>query len=191
MQNNDYSNIKIFVTNGVGRSGKDTFAQFIDELIEEQTERRQGFNKLSSVDVAKDLAEHHGVDRNDKSDKARKFHSDLLRALEAYDNSPLQSVVDEIEDLYQYEQQRYFAVDIREPYRIDKFKAMCMTQLPNAKVRTVYIDRPSVAEIKSNEGDASTYEPYDYDYTCYNEKDLDTWKKTARDFAEYFVLGKV
>ena len=63
---------KIFITNGMARCGKDTFAKFLNELIPTM--------KYSSIDKVKDIAYLCGWDGG-KTERDRKFLSDLKKVI--------------------------------------------------------------------------------------------------------------
>ena len=52
---------KVFITNGSGGNGKDTFAEFLDEYI--------SVFKYSSIDLVKEMYENIGINRDSKDEK--------------------------------------------------------------------------------------------------------------------------
>lgn len=175
--------VKVFIINGMGTSGKDEFAKAVNNEMEKQGEF---FRKHSSVDWPKKVCEFAGWN-GAKEEKDRKFISDVNLALEAWDNSPLQTTLDKITHEWLEYEFAYFFVDIREPYRIEKFKNMCK-QL-NYQVFTVFIRRPGIPQITSNIADASTLKSYDYDYYLDNDGTLEDWQEKSAKFAREIILG--
>lgn len=190
--------VKVFIINGMGTAGKDEFAKAVNVAMMKATgfpdnEKHSYLIKLSSVDYPKQVCKYCGW-YGGKTEKDRKFISDINLALEEWNNSPLQTVLDKIEfsinntkDREDCEQAKYFFVDIREPYRIDKFKNMCK-QL-NYQVFTVFIRRPGIPQITSNVADAFTLKPYDYDYYLDNDGTLEEWYEKSAKFAKEIILG--
>lgn len=190
--------VKVYIINGMGTAGKTTFAKFVNQSLMKLT----GFPEnpmysylisLSSVDYPKKVCQYCGW-YGTKTEKDRKFISDINLALETWNNSPLQTTldkikysIDETKDKEYCEQAKYFFVDIREPYRIEKFKNMCK-QL-NYQVFTVFIRRPGIPQITSNIADASTLKPYDYDYYLDNDGTLEDWQEKSAKFAREIILG--
>lgn len=170
--------VKIYIVNGMGTSGKTSFENFIHQTIFETI-------NISSIDYAKEMCKLIGWDGN-KDEKGRKFLSDVNLALEDYNNSPFQSVLNNIE-YWKKQDYKYFFVDIREPQRIDKFKKMCKEY--NYQVFTVFIRRPGIPQITSNVADASTLKPYDYDYYLDNDGTLEEWYEKSAKFAREIILG--
>ena len=70
---------KIYITSGVGRSGKDTFYEFISKYIPTY--------KYSIVDLSKQAAKVLGWDGG-KTEKDRRFLSDIMDLSTDYNNAP-------------------------------------------------------------------------------------------------------
>lgn len=174
--------VKIYITNGMSGCGKDTFAGFINKYL---TSHKEFFRKLSCVDSVKEACLKIGWDGK-RDEKGRKLISDVNLALEAYNNSPLKSVLDKIEHEYKEYGYIYYFVDIREPYRIDKFKEMCEEK--GYKVKTIFISRKDNKPILSNAGDVATLEPCDYDYYIENNETLKELEVKAIDFVDKHML---
>ena len=74
---------KIYITSGVGRSGKDTFCEFISKYIPTY--------KYSIVDLPKEAAKVLGWDGG-KTEKDRKFLSDIMDLSTDYNDAPFKDV---------------------------------------------------------------------------------------------------
>ena len=182
----DHSKVKIYIINGMGRAGKDTFAQYVNEAIVQLTNHERSVFKLSTIDWPKEVCKFAGWDGYSKSDKDRKFMSDINLALEAWDDSPLCRTLDRIIGNFEVLEHGFFFVDLREPYRIERFKKMCQGE--GFQVFTVFITRPDIDTITSNAGDASTLEPYDYDFYIENNGTLYDFQQKAHEFAQKVIL---
>lgn len=164
---------RIFIVNGMARSGKDTFAKFLDEFVP--------VFKYSSIDKVKHIAAQCGW-TGGKTEKDRKFLSDLKMLTTEYSDM---SFVDisimvarfSVDDCYSV-----MLIDIREPEEIEKAK-----RILNAE--TIFIDNPRVEQITSNFGDAHVGE-YQYDYVLYNSGTLEDFREVAKWFAEDIILNK-
>ena len=79
-------NKQIFITNGMARCGKDTFATILNEIVPTL--------KYSSIDKVKEIAKLCGWDGISKDEKDRKFLSDLKLLTTNYSNMPFKSIQD-------------------------------------------------------------------------------------------------
>ena len=144
--------MKVVITNGVARSGKDTVARMLSE--------RMKVIKLSSIDGVKDLAREIGWDGT-KDERNRKFLSDLKMLLSEYNDYPFEYLKQKVSEC---PEDATVLVDIREPEEIakavDYFNAI-----------TILVRRDSVKQVTSNFGDAHVYE-YAYQYCINNNGTL-------------------
>lgn len=163
---------RIFITNGVGGCGKDTFAGFLDEIY-------QGVFKYSSIDRVKHIAYECGW-LGAKSEKDRKFLSDLKVLLTDYSDLPFEDVTRRVEEFMSNDSYRVMLIDIREPDEIERAKIAFDAE-------TILIVNDRVPNIDSNMADANVYD-YEYDYVLENNGTLDEFKETTRFFAENYIL---
>lgn len=163
----------IFITNGMARSGKDTFAEYINDFVPTL--------KYSSIDKVKDIAKQCGWDGT-KDEKSRKFLSDLKVLTSQFNDMPFQAIKTVVEQFKEDKEKRILLIDIREPTEIEKVKKTF-----NAK--TILIKRNSVKNITSNMADANVFN-YKYDYIIENNGTLDEFYWTVYKFVKD-VLKKV
>lgn len=114
--------MQVYIVNGFPGTGKSLFEDMVSEHM------GRCYCKLtSSIDCIKEIARECGWDGT-KSEKHRKFLSDLKALLVEWNNYPLQSVKRKISafecDLEYYGVSEGAAVfiDVREPAEIEKFK---------------------------------------------------------------------
>lgn len=162
----------IFITNGMGGSGKDTFAEILDDFIP--------VYKVSSIDVIKDLASSFGWDGG-KTEKDRKFLSDLKVLATEYSDLPFKSIFHEVRwfktsSSYHYVDGSVMLIDIREPDEIERAKVTFGAE-------TILIKNDRVPFISSNMADANVYN-YEYDYVIENNGTLEEFRETIKKFAE-------
>lgn len=159
-------NKQIFITNGMARSGKDTFAMFLDELVPTI--------KYSSIDEVKNIARRCGW-KGGKSEKDRKFLSDLKCLLSDYNDLPFKTLKTTV-DMFHINNFYYevLLIDIREPKEIERAKKEF-----NAK--TILISNDNVKKITSNEADAGVFD-YKYDYIIENNGTLEDFKMATKSF---------
>lgn len=156
----DLWNKKIFITNGSGASGKDTVATIIGKYFP--------IMKYSSIDGVKELAKNMGW-TGSKTERDRKFLSDLKKILIDYNDFPCKDVSDTIEDFLQdFCPKQICIIDIREPEEIDKIK----NKYKDCDIVTILVKSNRVNPIISNESDKYVNE-YNYDYIIENNGTLE------------------
>lgn len=162
----------IFVTNGMARSGKDTFAALMNEFVPTK--------KYSSIDYIKKIAKLCGWN-GQKNEKSRKFLSDLKVLTSQYNDLPFKMIQKQIDEFNKDEKYNVLLIDIREPEEIrklfNKYK----------DVKTILIKRNSVKTITSNMADAGVFD-YDYDFVIENNGTVDEFKSTVKRFAEENII---
>lgn len=161
---------RVFILNGCGGVGKDTFVDFVGEYVPTI--------HFSSVTKVKEIAKAIGWDGG-KTEKDRKLLSDLKLLCSEYNDMPLNSMREMVEEFKTSNGLALF-LDIREPDEIEIAK-----QAFNAE--TILVVRDSVDHISSNMADDNVYN-YTYDYIIDNNGSEEDLKETARTFA-YEVWG--
>lgn len=164
---------KIFVINGTGGSGKDTFVNFISKYA-------KVFN-TSSVDKVKEIASYCGWNGK-KEEKDRKFLSDLKALLTNYNDYPFHDIMKKIDYFYQSNDEIMF-IHIREPEEILK-----VVEASGAK--TILIKRKNLNNINSNTSDMNV-DNYNYDYYINNDSTLEDFEEKAKEFLENIKTKKL
>lgn len=162
---------KIIIINGTGGCGKDTFIQYVSAYIK--------VTNFSSVDIVKKIASYAGW-IGGKTEKDRKFLSDLKRLMTEYNDMPFKTIKEAIDEFNQANNlSEILFIHIREPEEIkrvvDSFNAL-----------TLLIKKPDIDIITSNYSDANI-ENYKYDFMIINTtlKNLDS---QAKRFVEQLQL---
>lgn len=164
---------KIFITNGSGGCGKDTFAKAISELIPTY--------KYSAIDAVKRCAKDVGWN-GEKSEKDRKFLSDLKELTSVYNDFSFKDISKIVEDFKNNKLDSIvLLIDIREPKDIQRAKE-------EFGAETILIRRNSVKPILSNMSDANV-ENYKYNYYIDNNGTLDDLERTAYEFVKEVIIG--
>lgn len=134
-------NKRIFITNGMACSGKDTFANMLNDIVPTM--------KISSIDYIKQVARHCGWD-GEKDEKSRKFLCDLKNLTTEYNDLAFRIITSRVLHFYEVDpRNEVLLIDIREPDEIRKF----CKEFPETK--TILITRKSVKNITSNVADDS------------------------------------
>ena len=163
---------KIFIINGSGGVGKDTFVELVSELVPTVN--------FSSVEKVKEIAKQIGWDGISKTEKDRKFLSDLKLLTSNYCDMPFRSMEEQVKEFKQDDTKQCLFLHIREPEEIRKaVKAF------NAE--TILVIRDSVKQITSNMADANVYR-YKYDYHVINNGTIEDFKKVAEHFVKEYVI---
>ena len=158
-------NKQVFIINGSGGCGKDTFVSLVADITYT--------TNFSSVDKIKEIARIAGWDGG-KTEKDRKFLSDLKLLCTDYNDLPLNSMKDKYEEFLN-DDSNFLFLHIREPEEIEKAKRIF-------DAKTILVKRDSVKHITSNMADANVFN-YDYDVVINNDEGIEE----LIDKAYYFV----
>lgn len=168
----------IFIINGSGGVGKDTFVELVSEYVNTMN--------YSSVDKVKHIAKMCGWNGK-KSEKDRKFLSDLKLLTSEYCNMPFEDMVEKINE-FNSSDCRFLFLHIREPEEIEKMKLFAQK---NNFVKTILITRDSVKKITTNMADKNVSN-YNYDITINNDGSIDDLKEQAISFAfDILIIGSM
>lgn len=168
----------LFVINGMARSGKDTFCNFVRDYSGHDT------FIISSVDDIKEKAKTMGWDGVSKTEIDRKFLSDLKDLCTWYNDSPYTYVKNQIMYFEATPKTEIMFIHIREPQEIEKIKATY------PYVKTILVTNKNVPIITSNSADAGVFD-YHYDYYIKNDGTLEDLKNNALSFIERFYVDEV
>lgn len=167
---------KVIVMNGCGGSGKDTFVNYCKEVSS------KAIYKFSIIDWVKEKAGLLGWEGG-KTDKDRKFLSDLNDALAAWGDWPYKIAIEEIKACFDDERWDggvdIVFIDIREPDVIDRLKQDIQDNM-GIRVITVLVDR-EIGKAYGNHADDQVYD-YLYDYDIKNIGSLDDLAASASTF---------
>ena len=157
---------KIFITSGVGRSGKDTFCEFVGKYIPTY--------KYSIIDLPKEAAKVLGWDGG-KTEKDRKFLSDIMDLATEYNDIPFRDVLSVVTDFKNnlIEDEVLF-IDMRDPKDIAR-------AVKDFGAETILIENPNAKKIESNHADANVSN-YEYDYIIENNGTLEQLDDTVKSF---------
>ena len=161
---------QVYIINGSGFSGKDSFVEFVSKYIPTMN--------FSSVDKIKEIARIIGWDGR-KTEKDRKFLSDLKLLCTEYNDMPLNSMCEKVKEFLNNNYYNLLFLHIREPEEIERAKKEF-----NAK--TILIKRDSVKHITSNISDANIYN-YNYDVVINNSDTLEELEGKAKCFLDDFL----
>ena len=162
---------KIFIQNSVGGSGKDTWAEFMKKYIPT--------HKCSIVDLPKEAAKVLGWDGG-KTEKDRKFLSDIMDLSTEYNDSPFNDVLSIVSDFKKnLIEDKVLLIDMRDPKDIAR-------AVKSFGAETILIRNPNVEKIESNHADANV-EDYNYDYIIENDGTLEQLDKMAKFFVREVI----
>ena len=161
---------QIYITNGMARCGKDTFAKFLNDIVPTL--------KYSAIDKVKDIAKLCGWDGG-KTEKDRKFLSDLKLLTTEYSNMAFESIKSKVNEFLEDSKHVIMLIDIREPTEIEKAKTAF-------GAKTILIENKNVKTISSNMADANVFN-YTYDYTVKNNGTLDDFRGNVEEFVSTVI----
>lgn len=155
-------NRQIFIINGNACSGKDTFVSLVSKY--------EPTINFSSVDKVKEIARIIGWDGK-KTEKDRKFLSDLKILCTEYNDMPFNSMKNKVEEFLNSNYYKFLFLHIREPLDIERAKK-------EFNARTILIKRDSIKHITSNMADANVFN-YDYDIVIENNGTIEELDEKA------------
>lgn len=178
----------VIVVNGAPRVGKDSFCQFVQEIMEERV-GAQSCLITSTIDLVKDIAKDCGWDGK-KTQKNRKFLSDLKDLLTNWGDVPYNDVSTYIDSAKLFWKQYHYSEDktivfvmCREPKEIQKF-------VDRIGAKTLIVRRSEVEDAhQSNHADAEVFN-FEYDIHIENHGTVEDLKERARDFVKDFLKGE-
>lgn len=159
---------KILIVNGRPTSGKTTFAELSKEFV--------NTHNYSSISYIKMIAELSGWNPDSKTEKDRKFLSDLKILTSEYSDLAFNKILKKVEiyNAFDYADNSVLLIDVREPLEIAKL-------LKTIDAETVFI-QSDVPMITSNMADANV-EHFEYGHYIYNSrKSLDDFRSVIGDF---------
>lgn len=156
---------EIFVINGSGGVGKDTFVEFCEKYCRVKI--------ISSVDKVKEAARILTGWDGTKDEKSRKLLVDLKQLGIEYNDAPFKYIVQSVQEFENNNEEIMF-IHIREISEIEKVKKAI-----NAK--TILVTNKNIETITSNESDKNV-ENYEYDFHIKNDGTLEDLDKIANTF---------
>lgn len=166
---------QIFIINGSGGTGKDTFIKILEEILYEDIVWSRDQNlvvNFSSVDKVKEIARIIGWN-GEKTERNRKFLSELKQLCIDYNDMPFNSIKEKANE-FLHSNSIFLFLHIREPKEIEKAKQ-------SFKAKTMLIKRDVIEHIISNESDKNVYD-YEYDIVIDNNGTLENLETKAEHF---------
>lgn len=177
---------KIFIINGSGGVGKDTFVKTVGKFID--------VKNYSSVQPMKDAAKLLGWNGG-KTEKDRKFLSDLKVLASKYNGCTYyNNILKQIQEFLNDKDNTALFIHMREPKDIDNIIST-YNEVINFKgdynpIETILVIRDSVKDIESNIADAGVND-YEYDFIIDNSGTLLELENIVIDLIEkYNLLNK-
>ena len=166
----------VIVINGSGGVGKDTLC--------DMAANRYKVKNVSSIMPIKELAKQCGWN-GEKTDKARKFLSDLKALTTEYNNFPTRWIYNEYLDFLNTDEEVMF-VHIREGSEIKKF-----VDITEGKALTLLVRGGKRFEKRQEYGNASDdlVEEYSYDYYFVNDNPIEVTEALFCDFLGEIICG--
>lgn len=161
----------IFIVNGHPGSGKTTFGKILNKFIP--------CEHISVIDPIKDEAERLGWDSEYKTEKDRKFLSDLKDICSGYNDYPFQELTKKLISFLRYSDKTVLLIDIREPEEINR-----AVELFGAE--SICIDRPGCEKVTTNHADANV-DKCVYDQVVRNPGTLDDFYAEIEKFAKFNI----
>ena len=174
---------QIFIINGGGGVGKDSFVSLVNKSF-----KYSKFNKsnnpvmnFSSVDKVKKIATMIGWN-GDKTEKDRKFLSDLKLLTTEYNDMSFNSMKEKVNEFKSNDSTMLF-LHIREAEEIERAKV-------EFDAKTILVIRDSVEHITSNVSDKDVFN-YNYDIVIDNNGGILKLHSKAATFVRDYVLDNL
>lgn len=171
-------NKQIFIINGSGGVGKDTFVELVSVELNDILKRFHTVENFSSVDKVKEIAREIGWDGK-KSEKDRKFLSDLKSLTKNYCDMPFQSMKNKVNEFIKNDENKFLFLHIREPEEI-------IRAVKEFDAKTILVVRDTVKHITSNMADKNVFN-YDYDYVIQNNGTITDLKQKAKELIDEVI----
>ena len=164
---------QIFIINGSGGVGKDTFVELVSIELNNILKKFHTVVNFSSVDKVKEIAKEIGWDGK-KSEKDRKFLSDLKKLTSEYCDMPFESMKNTVKEFNDNDEAKLLFLHIREPEEIRR-------AVKEFNAKTILVTRESVECVISNISDRNVFN-YDYDFLINNNGTIDDLRNKAKQF---------
>lgn len=164
---------QVFVINGSGGVGKDTFVDLVTIELNNIMKRFYTVINFSSVDKVKQIAKEIGWNGK-KTEKDRRFLSDLKILTSKYCDMPFQSMKEKFNEFQSNNDSVFLFLHIREPEEI-------VRSVKTFNAKTILIRRNSVKHITSNMADENVFN-YNYDFVIDNDGTIKELKDKAKEF---------
>jgi len=172
-------NKSIFIINGSGYVGKDTFVNLVSIELNNVLKQFHTVINFSSIDKVKEIAKEIGWN-GEKTERSRKFLSDLKILANEFCDMPFKSMKDKVKEFRKDEESVILFLHIREPEEIQR-------AVNEFGAKTVLVVRNSVKHITSNAADENVFN-FNYDFVIDNNGTLEDLKQKARQFVESVTI---
>lgn len=166
-------NKHIFIINGSGGSGKDTFVKLVRAELNDIYKRFDTVDNYSSIDKIKEVAHGFGYS-NGKTEKDRKFLSDLKHLVGDYSDTPFICMKERVSEFYSNNKNFILFLHIREPEEIKRASK-------EFSAKTILIKNNKIKHITSNDSDKNIFN-YKYDYIIKNNGTIEDLDEKAKIF---------
>lgn len=166
-------NKQIFIINGSGGVGKDTFVELVSIELNDILKKFHTVINFSSVDRVKDIAREIGWSGK-KTEKDRKFLSDLKILTSEYCDMPFKSMEKRVNEFLKDEESKLLFLHIREPEEITR-------AVKEFGAKTILVTRNTVKHIISNMADENVFN-YNYDFVIENNGTIDELNEKVKAF---------
>lgn len=174
---------QVFIINGSGGSGKDSFIEILDKQFWEKC----AIGNYSSVTKVKEIAKAIGWDGS-KTERDRKFLSDLKLLTTEYNDMPMNDIKKMVNYFMSVDVNilvpRIMFLHIREPEEIAK----AINEFKEYNAKAILVKRESIKHITSNMADRDVYH-YDYNVVINNDGTLEELEEKAKYFMNDFLNG--
>ena len=171
----------IFIINGTGGVGKDTFVEFVSIELNDKLKKFHTVINFSSIDKVKEIAREIGW-KGKKTEKDRKFLSDLKIITSKYCDMPFTSMKDKVNEFKNDNEAKMLFLHIREPEEIRR-------AVKEFGAKTILIVRDTIKHITSNIADKTVFN-CEYDYVIKNNGTKEELNNKAKEFVKGVIINE-
>lgn len=166
----------IFIINGTGGVGKDTFVKLYEKNIKSRFKNNVIVHNISTITPIRQMLEHCVDDINLRDEKTRQLLSSVKNALEEYNDYTTEYAAECIRGFIKSTEIGTLFIHLREPNLIDKLKDRCKETIIN----TILIDKSNVDGFDNESDDIDNIHNYRYDIDVINDTTIDDLEENAK-----------
>lgn len=172
----------IFIINGTGGVGKDTFAKLYEKNIKSRFENNVIVHNISTITPIRQMLKCCVDDVNLRDEKTRQLLSSVKNALEEYNDYTTEYAANHIYKFIESIETGTLFIHLREPHLIDKLKDRCKETIIN----TILIDKSDVDSFDNESDDIDNIRNYRYDIDVINDTTIDDLEENAKYLIDCF-----
>ena len=175
---------KIFIINGSTKGGKDTFVSLVTTELNDINKRFHtviNYDSVGRLKVFEKEINRNVEEANNKTERYRKFLSDLKNLTDEYCDLSFKDICDVV-NVFNSDNNEALVlfIHIREPKNIER-------AVKELAAKTVLVKNKNAKLITSNESDKNIFN-YEYNYVINNNGSIDDLRNEVKKFVQEVIL---